>query len=85
MHKRQKKYQLCYLKNINNIKSKNILKIEKNKKKIKYIKKMFEILLNTIIDFLLFSFLLFNILSTFINNFVANRIILICKSTSLNS
>jgi len=66
------------LKNISNTKSKNILKIKKNKKEIEYIKKIFEILFNTIIDSLLFTFLFFNILSTFISNFDANKIIATC-------
>jgi hypothetical protein len=65
-------------KNINNAKLKNILEIKKSKKEIKYIKKMFEILFNTIINSLLFAFLFFNILSTLISNFVASKIITIC-------
>jgi len=71
------KKKLYCSKNINNIKSKNILKFKKNKKKIEYTKKIFETLFNTIIDFLLFSFLFSNTLSTFISNFVVNKIVAI--------
>jgi len=73
------------LKNIDNTKSKNILEIEKNKREIKYIKETFELLFNTIIDFLLFALLFSNVLSTFISNFVANKIVAIYQNTSLNS
>jgi len=75
---KQKKYQLCCLKDINNVKSKNILKIRKNKREVKYIKETFEVLFDTVINSLLFTFLFFNILSTFISNFVANKIVATC-------
>ncbi len=70
---------------MNNAKSKNILKIEKNKKEIKCIKETFETLFNTIIDSLLFAFLSFNALSILISNFVANEIVATCQDTSSNS
>jgi len=73
------------LKNINDAKSKNILKIEKNKKKIKCIKKMFEILFDIIIDSLLFAFFFLNALLTLINDFVANEIVVACQDISLSS
>ncbi len=63
---------------MNNAKSKNILKIEKNKREIECIKKTFETLFNIIIDFSLFAFLFSNVLSTLISNFVANEIVAIC-------
>ena len=65
------------MKDINNIKSKNILEIKKNKREIKYIKEMFDVLFDTIIDFLLFAFLFSNILSTLISNFVVDKIVVI--------
>jgi len=73
------------LKNINNAKSKNILKIKKNKKEIKYIEETFEILFDTIVNSLLFVFLFSNALSTSISNFVANKIVATYQSTSSNS
>jgi len=68
------------LKNINNAKSKNILKIKKSKKEIKYTKEKFKALFDIIIDFLLFTLLFSNDLSTFISNFVANKIVAIVKT-----
>jgi len=59
-------------------KSKNILKIKKNKKEIKCTKETFEALFDIIIDSLLFAFLSFNALSTLISNFVANKIVATC-------
>jgi hypothetical protein len=59
-------------------KSKNILKIEKNKKEIECIKKTFEILFDIIIDSLLFVLLFFNALSTLISDFIVNEIVAIC-------
>jgi len=47
------------LKNINNTKSKNILKIKKNKRKIEYTKEIFEALFDNIINSLLFALLFF--------------------------
>ncbi len=63
---------------MNNAKSKNILKIKKNKKEIKCIKETFETLFDIIIDFLLFAFLFLNALLTLISSFVANEIVAIC-------
>jgi hypothetical protein len=63
---------------MNNAKSKNILKIKKNKKEIKCIKETFETLFDIIIDFLLFAFLFLNVLLTLISSFVANEIVAIC-------
>jgi len=59
-------------------KSKNILEIKKNEKKIECIEKAFEILFNTIIDFSLFALLFLNALSTLISDFVVNKIVAIC-------
>ncbi len=66
------------MKNISDAKSKNILKIKKNKREIKCIKETFEVLFDIIIDSLLFAFLFFNALSTLISDFVANEIVAIC-------
>ena len=63
---------------MNNAKSKNILKIEKNKKEIKCIKETFETLFNTIIDSLLFALLFLNALSTLMSNFVVDKIVATC-------
>ncbi len=63
---------------MNNAKSKNILKIKKNKKEIKYIKEKFKVLFNTIVDSLLFVPLFFNALSTLISYFVVNKIVIVC-------
>ena len=63
---------------MNTAKSKNILKIKKNKKEIKCIKETFETLFDIIIDFLLFAFLFLNALLTLISSFVANEIVAIC-------
>jgi len=72
---KQKKYWFCCLKNINNIESKNILKIEKNKKEIKNTEKIFEILFDTNINLFLFIFLSSDTLSSLISNFVADKIV----------
>jgi len=66
------------LKNINDAKSKNILKIEKNKKEIKCIKEIFEILFDINIDFSLFAFLSSNALSTLMSDFVASKNVVVC-------
>ena len=66
------------MKNIDNIESKNILKIKRNKREIKYIKEIFEVPFNTIIDSLLFAFLFFNTLLTLISYFFVNKIIVVC-------
>jgi len=63
---------------MNDVKSKNILKIEKNKKEIKCIKEAPKALFDTIINFSLFAFLFSNALSTLISNFVANEIVVAC-------
>ncbi len=63
---------------MSNAKSKNILKIEKDKKEIKCIKKTFETLFDIIIDFSLFAFLFLNALLTLINDFVVNKIVATC-------
>ncbi len=47
---KQKKHQLRRLKDIDNVESKNILKIEKGEREIKNVKKMFEALFDTSID-----------------------------------
>ncbi len=80
MRKRQNKENINFvvLKNISNAKSKNILKIEENKKEIKHIKEIFKVLFNTIINSLLFAFLFSNVLSTLISNFVINKIVALC-------
>ncbi len=59
-------------------KSKNILKIEKSEKEIKCIEETFETLFDIIIDFSLFALLFSNALSTFMNDFVANEIVVAC-------
>jgi len=66
------------LKNINNIESKNILKIKKTKKEIEYTKETLKTLFDTTIDLLLFAFLFSNILLTLISNFVASEIAITC-------
>jgi len=66
------------LKNISNAKSKNILKIEKSKREIKYTKETPKVLFNIIIDFSLFALLFSNVLSTLISDFVANKIVVAC-------
>ncbi len=75
---KQRKHWFCRLKDINNAKSKNILKIKKNKKEIKYTKETFETLFDIIIDFSLFAFLFFNALLTLINDFVVDEIVATC-------
>jgi len=70
---------------MSNAKSKNILKIEKNKKEIECTKETFKALFDIIIDFSLFAFLFFNVLSTLISDFVANEIVAICQDTSSSS
>jgi len=74
---KQKKHWLCCLKDINNAESKNILKIEKNKKEIKNTEKIFETLFDTNIDLFLFVFLSSDTLSSLISNFVASEIVAI--------
>jgi len=59
-------------------KSKNILKIKKNKREIECIEETFEILFNTFIDFSLFALLFSNVLSTLMSDFVANEIVATC-------
>jgi len=66
------------LKDISNAKSKNVLKIEKNKREIKCIKEAFEVLFNIIINSLLFAFLSSNVLPTLISDFVVNEIVATC-------
>ncbi len=63
---------------MNDAKSKNILKIEKNKKEVKCTKETFETLFNIIIDFSLFAFLSLNVLSTLMSDFVVDEIVAIC-------
>jgi len=62
---------------MNDAKSKNILKIEKNKKEIECTKEALKALFNTFIDFSLFAFLFSNALSTLISDFVVNEIVAI--------
>jgi len=59
-------------------KSKNILKIEKNKEKIKCTKEAPRALFDTIIDSSLFASLFPNALSTLMSDFVANEIVVAC-------
>ncbi len=59
-------------------KSKNILKIKKNKREIECIEETFEILFNTFIYFSLFALLFSNVLSTLMSDFVANEIVATC-------
>ncbi len=59
-------------------KSKNILKIEKNKREIECIEEAFEALFDTIIDFSLFASLSPNALSTLMSDFVANENVVAC-------
>ncbi len=63
---------------MNNVKSKNILKIEKNKKEIKCIKETFETLFDIIINSSLFAFLFLNALSTLMSDFVVSEIVVAC-------
>ncbi len=63
---------------MNDAKSKNILKIEKNKKEIECTKKAFEVLPNIIINSSLFAFLSSNALSNLMSNFVANENVVAC-------
>jgi len=63
---------------MNDAKSKNILKIEKNKKEIECVKETFEILFNIIIDSSLFAFLFLNALSILISDFVVKKIVVAC-------
>ena len=72
---KQKKHWFCCLKDIDNIESKNILKIEKNKREIKNTEKISETLFNTNINLFLFVFLFSDTLSSFISNFVADKIV----------
>ncbi len=59
-------------------KSKNILKIKKNKREIECIEETFEALFDTIIDSSLFILLFPNVLSTLISDFVVNEIVATC-------
>ncbi len=59
-------------------KSKNILKIKKDKREIECTKEALKALFDTIIDFSLFALLSSNALSTLISDFVANEIVAIC-------
>jgi len=68
-----------------NAKSKNILKIKKDKREIKCIKEAFEALFDTIIDSSLFAFLFFNALSTLMSDFVVDEIVVACQDTSSSS
>jgi len=63
---------------MNNVKSKNILKIKKTKREIKCVKEIFEILFDIFIDLLLFVLLFSNILLTLLSSFVANEIVVAC-------
>jgi hypothetical protein len=63
---------------MNNAKSKNILKIEKNKREVECTKEAFEVLPNTIIDSSLFAPLSSNALSTLISDFVASKNVVAC-------
>jgi hypothetical protein len=66
-------------------KSKNILKIEKNKKEIECIEEALEALFDTIIDSSLFAPLSPNALSTLMSDFVASEIVAACQGTSSSS
>jgi len=59
-------------------KSKNILKIEKNKKEIKCIEETLKTLFDTIIDSSLFALLSLDALSTLMSDFVVNEIVVAC-------
>ncbi len=86
VHKiKQKKHWFCYLKDINNAESKNILKIEKNKKKIKNTKKISETLSDININLFLFAFLSSDTLFSFISNFVADKTVAAYQSSSSDS
>ncbi len=63
---------------MNDAKSKNILKIEKNKREIECIEEAFEALLDIIIDSSLFAFLSLNALSTLMSDFVASENVVAC-------
>ncbi len=70
---------------MSNAKSKNILKIKKSEEEIECIEEMFEILFDINIDFSLFASLSSNVLSTLMSDFVANKNVVACQSTSLDS
>jgi len=59
-------------------KSKNILKIKKNKREIECIEETFEALFDSIIDSSLFILLFPNVLSILISDFVVNEIVATC-------
>ena len=63
------------MKNIRNVKSKNILKIKKDEEEIKNAKKMFEALFDTNINSSLFASLFSSVLSSLISDFVVNEIV----------
>ncbi len=63
---------------MNDAKSKNILKIEKSKREIKYIEETFKTLFDTIINSSLFALLSSNALLTLMSDFVVNEIVAIC-------
>ncbi len=63
---------------MNDAKSKNILKIENDKKEIKCTKETFEALFDIVIDFSLFAFLFSNVLSILISDFVVDEIVATC-------
>jgi len=66
------------LKDISNVKSKNILEIGKDKREIKNAKKMLEALFDTSINLFLFVLLSLNALSSFMSDFVASEIVATC-------
>ena len=66
------------MKNIRDIKSKNILEIKKDEEEIKNIKKMLEALFNINIDSSLFALLFSSVLSSFMSEFVVNEIVATC-------
>ena len=63
---------------MSNAKSKNILKIKKNKSEIECIEETFEALFDTIIDSSLLALLFLNALSTLMSDFVVDEIVAIC-------
>jgi len=63
---------------MNDAKSKNILKIKNDKKKIECIEETLRVLFDIVIDSSLFALLFFNVLSTLISNFVVNEIVATC-------
>jgi len=75
---KQRKHWLRCLKDIRDVESKNILKIEKDKREIKNAKKMFEALFDTNINLFLFALLFSSALSSLISEFVVDEIVATC-------